>query len=648
MSIDDLEKYRSEETNYNKYISELEEISKSKDDVSEKCNKLFESFRTQLERIPPSLTSAIPPSAAQIKEVISFLKGELHRKTSQLAQQIVQSKIELLDPEIYKKFPYSLRFEIATCCAADDGYGRLSEMIKAYAITDQNDIYELVKIRLSIDPLHVCIHFKDYGITDEEKGFEVAKSIASGVYGGFLLDFYPNFNISDRNKAFELMKITAQQHTEMLSTSAHLTIFLNTIKDPQKRYEIACIVASKNLESLYNFMKELQILDQDQRFNLAQIAAQAHGIDVIKDLDQFGITDVNQTKVIYRLCYEHAMKKFYLYEDKEPISSLSFPDHIQWGFSSTLRMWLDRAIALKVPLDFETESEKIECEEKINRLLSDLINEGAAAGFSENRLKSLSDKVILKADSLQQQMKYLIWLGDFLMRCGFEPALKPLLEDESAAPTFEEVFKLTNPILQIASTVALTEIYNNEDKKKIWLSFSQRRPEHLLLTTLLLMSRGIDEKVIQRILESLKTKRYTDYKLMQSINERICYLTEKSGLSVQDQSRLLKLVLIEPEKESRERPPDYQKRVQDHRTNQEVLLAAISSLILFERSELLQDVPDAKTLVDKWNSTAGEIFGIHDAEMLEKFNSIFCRSKRYPNGLLVYAARMQMLYDKKP
>jgi len=533
MSIDDsVSKYVLEENIYNKYISEFEQISKSKTETVEKCTKLFESFRSQIEAITPSLTSGAPPSATQIKEVLSFLKRDLHRKTSQLANEIIQSKIDLLYRKNYETFPPSLRLEIAKQCAANGDYLKLTEMIKLYGITDQNEICELVKIRASYDVALLCFNLEDYGITDEQKGLEIAKFITvfDALGGYFVLKFYDKFRISDPINAFELFKIIAQRHPVHASSPALSSTVMKDIKDPQKIYEIACILASKNIKSLTAFIKNQSIVDPDQLFHLAQIGAQAHGARIIKHLDRIGIQDVDQIKVIYRLCYEHAMKQFYLQGDKESLIALSFPDHMQWGFSSTLKMWLDRAIALTVPVDLETEAKKIEWEETFKNLLSDLIKEGIAAGFSEHHLKSLSEKVILKADNPQQQMKYLIWMGDFLMRCGFEPDLKPLLEDKAAAPTFEEIFKLTIPILQVAGTTALTEIYKNEDKRKLWLSFAHEQPEHLLLTSLLLTWVGIQEQTIRKILDSLKAKRYTDYKLMQSINEMIWFLTEKSGL----------------------------------------------------------------------------------------------------------------------
>ena len=144
MSIhDSISSYSSEE----KYISEFEEISKSKDVTSEKCLKLFESCRAQFQGL--ALSGA--PSPEQIKETITFLKTDLEQKKTKLAKEIVQSGLNLLDPEVYKKFPPSLRFDIAKYFGEQKD-ATLSEMIKAYEITDQDAIFALVKHKIELIP----------------------------------------------------------------------------------------------------------------------------------------------------------------------------------------------------------------------------------------------------------------------------------------------------------------------------------------------------------------------------------------------------------------------------------------------------------------------------------------------------------------
>ncbi len=644
MSIDDsISNYSSEE----KYISEFEEISKSKDITSEKCQRLFESCRTQFQGL--ALSGA--PSPEQIKDAITFLKKDLAQKKTKLAKEIVQSGLNLLDPQVYKKFPPSLRFEIAKCFSEQKD-SKLSEMIKAYEITDQNDVFELVKHKIEVDPIQTIREFESYGIADEQKRFELAKMFALDQ-GQYFYEAYEYFNISDPNNAFELAKIIALRNPEAL-TGRGKSIG-RIIKDPEQRYEIlrGAILGSLrigvvfNIDWILDLIERLEITDRNQLASTVQLLAKIIGQSVLNHLDKFGITDANQIQLIYKSCYENAMKKFYLQGDKTTSVSLSFPNNIKWGFTPSLKLWLDRAIALNVPEQFETDAEKTKWEENFNNLLSDLIREGEALGISKSCLQGWMDKVLPKADSAQQRMKYLVWLGDFVLRCGFEPSLKPLLEDVSSAPTFEAVFKHTNPILQEAGTAALGEIYKNADKKKTWMFLTQGKPEHLLLTSLLLVHAEIPEKTSQKILESLKARRYLDYKLMQSINEMIGFLAERSGLPVQDQTRLLEITLNEPERRERESAKDYQKRVEEHRKNQEILLVAIPAFVLFGRLELIENIPDVKTLVSRWNSFAGELFGISSVEGLQKFNSIFCESKRYPNGLLLYAGRLQTLLKEE-
>ncbi len=585
MSVNDsISNYIIEESFYNKYISEFEELSKSKDNTAEKCKNLFNSCRTQLEKMAPALTAGAAPSPSQIEDVISFLKTELHRKTHQLAEQLVQLQVkELRNPISYQKFPYSLRLEIAKCSTGAD----FDYAIKNYGF-NQDDIYELVKIEASSNPTNILMNIQDYKIVDEKKRFEIAKIILSGSHAHHLFLSYEDFNISNPDYAFELMKR----------------------------------LAPLNPKRALDYIKKLPIVDPDQLFHLKQIAEQAY----------------------YEMRYKNGMNDFYLYGDKSVITSVSLPDtQLKLPLSPTLRGWLDRAIALEIPMNMQA-IEETQCREKINSLLSDLIEEGRAAGFSEDRLKSLSNQVIMKAESLQQRMKTLLWLGDFLIRCELEPALKPLLEDKAAASIFEAVFKLTNPVLQVAGTTALIEIYTNKDKRNAYLSLVEGRPKHLLLTTLLLTHRGIEVQASKKILDSLKAKRYSDYKLMQSINELICILAKTNKLSVPEQTRLLEVVLSDPEKGKLERAPAYQKRLEEHRMNQEVCFAAIPLLISFGRYDALRNNADTKTLIEKWNAESG-IFGLQSTEEIKKFDSIFRQSKRYPNGLLIYASGLQQLRE---
>src|SRR5471030_2468539 len=120
MSINDsISDYNSDENVYNKYISELEELSKSKDITQEKCARIFESCRIQLKEAAPLITSGAP-STEGVDKVLSVMKEQLHYKTCELAKQLVESKLNLLDPEVYKSFSYPLRLEIAKGCAAKE------------------------------------------------------------------------------------------------------------------------------------------------------------------------------------------------------------------------------------------------------------------------------------------------------------------------------------------------------------------------------------------------------------------------------------------------------------------------------------------------------------------------------------------------
>ncbi len=606
-------KYEKDESIYNRLISEYEELGKSQDLTTEKCIKLFESCRTQLQTIAPSLSSGAPLSEEQIKKTLSSLKADLQNKRHQFALYLLASlKSNILDPTIYKSFSHPLRLEIAKCYAEMEG-NNLVEIINTYEIRDQNELYQLVRLGMLSPGIRSIMCKFNFESLDEQKRFELAKFLAnSNLAEDVILSYYDKFHISDPNQAFEIIKLLAQMAPATLMMSPE----------------------GKNLL--------LQIKDPNQRFHLAEAATQNHKGKISDYLKELGITAADQVKTVYRLAYENSMKKLYLQGDKE-FKSLSFPEHLGEKFLSTFKNWLDKASDFQTLIDYEKAEEKLQ---KIQVLLAELIKLGAAAGFPESQLQRLSDKVILKAESPQQQMKYLMWLGDLLIRCSFDPALKSLLHDEAALPTIEAIFKLTNPILQEKGMVALTAAYEDPEKRKTWLTLAQGRPAHLLLTALLLCQLGVEEKIGQKILNSLKAKKYTDYQLMQSINEMICFLVEKRSLSAQDTTRLLEIVLTEPEKKQRESAPTYQKRLEEYRANQEVFLVTVPLFVLFNRSEVLQNASDAASLLEKSNTLVGEIFGVQDTELKRKFYTVFSQSTRYPNGLIHYTTRLQMLPDE--
>ncbi len=393
----------------------------------------------------------------------------------------------------------------------------------------------------------------------------------------------------------------------------------------------------------------LDSLPQNYRevYEQARLIWKYQGIDLAKNCSQFRITNEEPMKEIWGLYYANAMEEYHLRENTELIQSLSNSADLRWGFPLSLKAWIDKAIALEIPTDFESKEEEIKCQKAIDTLRAELIEEGVKANIRQEFFETWERAVIKKTHSPHQQMKLMVWMSDFIMRCSSYPPLLSILQNPIAEATLLRISKIANSDMQVMAANALFEIYKSEEKKEAWESLAKTQPPHLLLTSLLLVLEGIPKDTIEKILESLTAKKYQNTEKMQPIHEMINTLTKKSGLSIQDQTRLLEIVFINPAKGKTESQKIYKKRFEKHREDQDLLLVFIPIMITFDSSHLLRDVSDAETIKSRSIDIIGKPFNIKDPIMLEKMIAIFYYSKRYPAALFIYAQKLQSLPDEE-
>ncbi len=652
MSVyDSISDYNSTENVYNKYISELEALSKSDDKTQEKCKKIFEANRPLLEKIDSSVASGAP-SIEQIDQVLSMLKGQLHRKTCELAEKIIESELDLLNPDIFKNFSRPLRSEIAKCFAAKKG-SRLLDMIKDYEITDQDEICELIKTKISRnsgDTYGIVQNFEKYGITDQQKRFEITKYIASSPKGHYILLYYWNFKFLNPSETFELMKIIVQYGRYSLRKTPDLIECLKKfIKDPKEMHAIVCLLVSRKNFQEPDYILSLLKLNQDQRFQLAQIAAKVHKDNptILFDcIRAWEIADLDQLNQLYQIVIDdRGWETFKLAAAQSDFSI--FKTALNFIPDDQKRQELSQSYFCNIR-DKKKLRENFTSLNQISEVLSPLAFGylkvlAIQSGMPSTIIESMESRLAGHGNPLQRE-KDIVWLGMLLMHYLLDPNLtdeSPLF-DAKTLPLLASIWKITDTTLRNEATRALISVYKSPEKKEMVKNLVKKNKKYLDLVILFSVQARIDVPTMTNLLTGLGAAKYKDTAIITPIIEILCALSTTQLLSIEKKQELLMFVFNPPVQGPREPRPDFNDRLAKYRQDQQNLIAALHSLLYFHQETLLNEIKDSTMLVDKWKTFMGETFHI-DGDILPQFMKIFGQSTRYPNALFIYATRLQTL-----
>jgi hypothetical protein len=560
-------------------------------------------------------------------------------------------------------------FEIAKIAAAHSGRG-ISEYIHYYGIKDEDKLFEIAKIAAAQNAEGTSYYFKNYGITDQNMLFEIAKIIAA-QNGKAISHYIQNFGITDQNMLFEIAKIAAAQD------GAGIILFIHKfgITDQMMLFEIAKIAAAQDGAGTSEFIQHYGITDQVKLFEIAKIVAAQNGKAISQHIQRYSLTDQNMRFEIAKIAAAQngqstsaLIKNYRLSEDQKlqilqlclaQVTSVAlkignfylleaFAEQQKIPSNEKLFDKIAYTCWLTIPLHFETAEEKKKLEESLKYNFNGLKDFAIKFGASNKVLASFEETIFMKHTSLQQQKKDLVWLGTLLMHYSLDPAKEALKQspfsDEAMLPLLDCILKTIDPNLRNLATGALIAGYNDSQKMTLLKNLMRElKDERLYLIVLFSTVAGVKTKMTKQVCDELSNSKYKDAKLMAPINELMSALYKSSSLSPEEKERLLGLIFSHsPVKGDRESKPDFSKRLDLYRKSRQNSIAAVHSLLYFGQDEILKNITDTTELVSQWKAFMGETFYIK-AEALDKFFPTFGNSKRYPNGLIIFATRLQNL-----
>jgi len=306
--------------------------------------------------------------------------------------------------------------------------------------------------------------------------------------------------------------------------------------------------------------------------------------------------------------------------------------------SSTQKLFeaVAQTCVLQIPHLETEEAQKVK--KTLKETFEQLKDFALQSGASDKVLASLEETIFTKHTSLLQQQKDLLWLGSWMMHYSFNPVEKCPLADEAMLPLLNSILNTFDANLRNQATSAMTSIYKDHVKIES-LKILMAADERLHLIVLFSTTIGFEAEMTKKICDELYPSR-KDAKMMTPINGLMGALY-KSNLSSEEKEQLLKMIFNPPVKGDRERQNEYKERLSQYRKSQQHWIAAVHSLLAFGQEEILKNVT-ATTLIKEWQTFMVKTFNIRD-DLLDKFFPTFGQSKRYPNGIIIYAARLQTL-----
>lgn len=165
-----------------------------------------------------------------------------------------------------KEFPLS--FELVKLMAAWLPIA-VSKQFHQYGIKDQDQKFQIAKIAMERGPTFIDIsqYIDNYNLTKNQL-YEIAKIIiVRHSYSSAAFEFITKIDFQKKDQLFEIAKMAAKEACE---TSRNIHVFK---LDLDQRFEIAKIAAFYKASSLCIYIKNYEIKDKNQLFEIAQIAA---------------------------------------------------------------------------------------------------------------------------------------------------------------------------------------------------------------------------------------------------------------------------------------------------------------------------------------------------------------------------------------
>jgi len=305
--------------------------------VADKNPKILCQYLTEFQiQTPQYLHELATLIANKSPEILCQYLTEFQIQNSQylheLATLIANESPETFCKNIFKfkKFGKDILFELAKI-VADKNPKILCEYLAEFQIENKKHLYEIGKIIANKYPILFCRHvnifinienedlseiaiiiadkepitFCEYAskleINDEDTLFKIANSIIqTSINLQFFCKNIEKFNIKSPEKCFQLAKLVATKDPD--SFCRNIKKF--NISNPQERYELAQLIATIRPASLASNINYFDIAESKQRYELAKLIAKTNSAAVCDNIERFNIEDLNERLEILRIASE--------------------------------------------------------------------------------------------------------------------------------------------------------------------------------------------------------------------------------------------------------------------------------------------------------------------------------------------------------
>lgn len=536
----------------------------------------------------------------------------------------------------------NMLFEIAKIAAAQNGSG-ISKFIKNYRLKDRKMLYAVAKIAAANNGGAVSRYIQNYGIKNQKMLYKIAK-IAAANDGGETSEYIENYGLTDPKMLYKIAKIAAA--SDGAGTSENIENY--GLTDQKMLFKIAKIAAANSGRGTSENIKNYHLTDQNMLYKIAKIAAAEDGGETSQYIQDYDLSNEQQLQVL-QICL--AQITHVALENTDFLTLGEFAENQIVSCKEKLFETCGQICAMKIPLKFTTTEEKQEVEKNLKEGFNQLKDFAIEFGASDKALAALEETIFTKHTSLLQQQKDLVWLVTWLMHYNLDPSEETLKQspfsDEKLIPLLDCILKTIDSNLRNLATRALLAGYNDFQKMEVLKKLMEELgDDRLYLIVLFSTLAGTDKEITKQVCAELPKSKYKDAKQMAPINELMGTLYKSSFLSPEEKGRLLGLIFHPPVKGVNESKPDFSQRLDAYRKSRQNWISAVHTLLYFGQEKILINITTTTELVAEWKTFMGKTFCI-EADLLDKFSPTFCNSKRCPNGLITYAARLQTLAQEE-
>lgn len=299
---------------------------------------------------------------------------------------------------------------------------------------------------------------------------------------------------------------------------------------------------------------------------------------------------------------------------------------------------------ISLPMEFDSSDEKDMHFLRICKILSELKEIVLKNSFLSKNSFDQFVKIFKEFDP-QQYQKHVLWFGNIIAEFIDHPAASA---DEEAILTLQSIAKLTDPFVMKQATSALFYLYQKRNELKLhsWKSSAEKTPSNLAIIKVAMAANGMGKEEISRVIELLKPEFFRSSEVITPINEFLL-LVYKSTISLDQKQRLIQMILETPNIKGH-KSKEKQRLLELNRNQQAIKVAAARDILFFGAEQKLQEVSTSEKLISNWTNIFQDRFGIVGGEKeLQRFSEIFREKARYPDGLVTYAARLQILPQKE-